>query len=143
MRRAVAGDHSFPWAHPWRTGRQVRRATARRAAHSHAVRQMPDATIDRNVGTMNSSEKERPDALISKSESEMLGVEAPRSRGNMHKQPCVPATAHARTTQSRAAYFEHPRPADGRSRRSATRPLATHDPALACGPAVLLHRRKP
>ena len=133
----------FPWALPCRTGRQVWRATARRAAHSHAVRQMLDATIDQSVGTTNSPEKERSDALISKSESGMLGVGADRSRGSMRTQSCAPATAHTHTAQPQAACCEHPWPADGSRRRSATRPPTTHDPTLACGPAVLLHRRKP
>ena len=99
--------NSFPWAHPWRTGRQVRRATARRAMHSRAVRQANDTRFGQSIGTANGYEKERSDALISKSESGMLGVGAARSRGNMHTQSCAPATAHTRTAQSRSAYFEN------------------------------------
>ena len=122
--------NSFPWAHPWRTGRQVRRATARRAMHSRAVRQANDTRFGQSIGTANGYEKERSDALISKSESGMLGVGADRSRGSMRTQSRAPATAHTRTAQPQAACCEHPWPADGSRRRSATRPPTTHDPAL-------------
>jgi hypothetical protein len=99
----------------------VRRAAARRAMHSRAVRQANNTRFGQSIGTANGYEKERSDALISKSESGMLGVGAARSRGSMRTQSCAPATAHTRTAQPQAACCEHPWPADGSRRRSATR----------------------
>ena len=98
--------------------------------HSRAVRQANDTRFGQSIGTANGYEKERSDALISKSESGMLGVGADRSRGSMRTQSCAPATADTRTAQPQAACCEHPWPADGSRRRSATRPPTTHDPAL-------------